>query len=183
MDSDNVTSGGNQQETSRNDLLNENWVVGFVDGEGCFCIPLRRNPMAPHGWQLQAAFQVSQHVSQRAVLEDLVRFFGCGKVRSKGANSSVDVFVVTRPRDLIERVLPVFERTELAVKGNDFRLFAEIVRSVAAKRHFDREEFERLVRLAYGMNAMGKQRSRPIEEVLNGSSETVRQARRQPSRR
>jgi hypothetical protein len=37
-------------------------------------------------------------------------------------------------------------------------------------------EFERLVRLAYGMNFAGKQRSRSIDEILTGSSETARQA-------
>ena len=33
------------------------------------------------------------------------------------------------------------------------------------------------MRLAYGMNANGKQRSRTIDEVLAGSSETARQTR------
>ena len=36
--------------------------------------------------------------------------------------------------------------------------------------------FEWIVRLAYRMNANGKQRSRTLEEVLEGSSETVREA-------
>jgi hypothetical protein len=33
------------------------------------------------------------------------------------------------------------------------------------------------VTLAYSMNARGKQRKRPIESILLGSSETVREAR------
>ena len=82
--------------------LDPNWVAGFVDGEGCFSVPVRRNPMAPHGWQLQPTFQVSQHRSNRALLEALVDFFGCGAVRSKGPNSSVDVFNVWRLDELEE---------------------------------------------------------------------------------
>jgi hypothetical protein len=39
-----------------------------------------------------------------------------------------------------------------------------------------RAGFERLVRLAYCMNGQGKQRARTLQEVLVGSSETVRQA-------
>jgi hypothetical protein len=47
------------------------------------------------------------------------------------------------------------------------------------KEHLDPSGFERLVRLAYGMNAHGKQRSRSLDEVLAGSSETARQAHQQ----
>lgn len=154
--------------------LDANWVCGFVDGEGCFSVPLRKNPMAPHGWQLQPVFQVSQHESHRAVLESLQQFFGCGAIRGKGPRSNVDVYNVWRPNELEELVLPVFEHHKLHVKQADFRRFSIIVRSIRRKRHLRRVNFERLVRIAYGMNANGKQRTRPIEDVLNGSSETAR---------
>ena len=177
MDSDNVTSGENQQETLSRLSLDPNWVCGFVDGEGCFSVPIRQNPMAPHGWQLQPTFQVSQHRSNRAVLDALESFFGCGAVRSKGPRSTVDVYNVWRPPELLELVLPVFERYPLYVKQMDCRRFAIIVRSLSLRRHMRYSSFKRLVRIAYSMNANGKQRSRPIGDVLNGSSETVRQAR------
>src|SRR5438132_10109540 len=60
----------------------------------------------------------------------------------------------------------------------DFRLFAEVVRSMRRKEHLQPDGFERLVRLAYAMNADGKQRARTLEQVLTGSSETARQAPR-----
>ena len=64
----------------------------------------------------------------------------------------------------------------MKVKQNDFEVFAVIVRSMRKKEHLSSDGFERLVRLAYGMNANGKQRSRSIEQALAGSSETVRGA-------
>jgi hypothetical protein len=69
------------------------------------------------------------------------------------------------------------------VLSNDFAAFAAIVRSMRKKVHLTRSGFERLVRLAYGMNANGKQRSRSIEQVLAGSSETAREALRSTSPR
>ena len=62
------------------------------------------------------------------------------------------------------------------VKGRDFESFAEIVRSMRRKEHLQAAGFERLLRLAYAMNAQGKQRARTLEEFLGGSSETTRQA-------
>jgi hypothetical protein len=88
MSSDNPYGADNQQETA-GDLaleLDPLWVVGFVDGEGCFCVSVHRNPNARStgGWQLHPAFQVYQHESHRAVLEALVGVFGCGRLRPKG---------------------------------------------------------------------------------------------------
>ena len=158
--------------------LDPQWVVGFVDGEGCFSVSIHRNPYVRQtpGWQLHPVFHVYQHVSHRAVLEELIHFFSCGRVRLKGGSSSVATYAVDSLRDLESVIVPFFENHPLVVKGSDFRAFAEIVRSMRRKEHLQPNGFERLVRLAYGMNAQGKQRSRCLDEVLAGSSETVRQA-------
>lgn len=86
-------------------------------------------------------------------------------------------YAVSGVSTLTSKILPFFDEHPLLVKEQDFRLFAEIVCGLGRKEHLEPAGFERLLRLAYGMNAAGKQRSRPIGEVLEGSSETVRQAR------
>jgi hypothetical protein len=106
----------------------------------------------------------------------MVPAFGCGRVRSKGPRSSVLTYTVESLRDLEVKVLPFFEQYPLIVKRRDFTSFAVIVRSMRMKEHLTRSGFERLVHLAYGMNANGKQRSRIIEQVIAGSSETAREA-------
>jgi hypothetical protein len=55
MDSDNPTGADNQQE--RPGI--EQWVVGFVDGEGCFSISVVRNTGCLLGWQVQHEFSVT----------------------------------------------------------------------------------------------------------------------------
>ena len=118
MDSDNPFGADNQQET-RLRALDPLWVVGFVDGEGCFSVSIHRNDLArpTGGWHIQPTFQVSQHRDHRDILEELVLFFGCGKVRSKGTNSQVDVYVVHSSGKLLERIVPFFEAHELRRKG------------------------------------------------------------------
>jgi hypothetical protein len=176
VSSDNPIGADNQQETNLA-ALDPGWVLGFTDGEGCFSVSIHQNALAVKtgGWQIQPTFQVSQHSDHQDVLEALHVFFRCGKVRSKGAGSAVKVFVVHSTIQLLERVVPFFEQHELRVKRDDFEKFADIVVSVRSRAHHDLEEFDRIVRLAYSMNARGKQRKRPIEEILLGSSETVRE--------
>ena len=106
----------------------------------------------------------------------MVPFFGCGRLRSKGPKSSVLTYAVDSLRDLEAAIVPFFEEHPLVVKNADFKSFAAVVRSMRKKEHLTRSGFEQLVRLAYGMNANGKQRSRTMEQILAGSSETARGA-------
>jgi hypothetical protein len=177
--SDNPSGAGNQQETGSSTLeLDARWVTCFVDGEGCFCVSVHRNAMvrSTGGWQLHPTFRVSQHNRHRAVLDALVRFFGCGNVRGKGPGSAVAVYAVDSLRSLADVIVPFFEHHPLIVKAHDFHCFAEIVGAMQRREHLTSAGFERLVRLAYDMNVAGKQRTRPIETILEGSSETARQA-------
>jgi LAGLIDADG endonuclease len=179
MGSDNPTSADNQQETSLSRVqLDPKWIAGFVDGEGCFSVSMHRNRfMHRHrGWQIQTSFHVYQHSDNRDVLEKLRDYFGCGHLRSKGPCSAVMTYCISALRDLDEIVVPFFETHELLVKVDDFAAFSSIVRAMRRREYLTDDGFEWIVRRAYLMNAQGKQRSRTLEEILEGSSETVREA-------
>ena len=177
MGSENPSSADNQQET---ELVGIDpwWVVGFVDGEGCFSVSIHSNPLArpTSGWQIQPSFQVTQHVDHVMTLEALASFFGCGSARLKGPKSDVAVYTVYSTKQLKDRIVPFFEQYPLRVKQDDFRTFARIVRVLRNREHHSPETFVEIVTLAYSMNRRGKQRSRTITEILSGSSETIRQA-------
>ena len=157
MGSDNPSGADNQQETATPRLeLDAGWVVGFVDGEGCFSVSIHHNPRFAKrtwGWQIHPVFHVYQHEVHRAVLEGLVTFFGCGRIRSKGPGSSVATYAVDGLRDLERSILPFFESHPPVVKHRDFVAFAAIVRLMLEKRHFTPSGFEQAVRLAYGMTS------------------------------
>ena len=62
MSSDNPTGAENQQER----LKNLGWVVGFVDGEGCFSVPIYRCKVMTLRWQVRPEFAVTQGASSRS---------------------------------------------------------------------------------------------------------------------
>src|SRR4029077_2043040 len=158
MGSDNPTGADNQQETAGPTLvLDPQWVVGFVDGEGCFCVSIHAHAgVRSFGWQIKPVFQVSQHQDARRVLFALADVFGCGRVRTKGSSRSDMIYAVDRRRNLSERVIPFFVRHPPIVKQRDFSLFVEVTRLLEAGAHFTAEGFEHVVRLAFAMNANGK---------------------------
>jgi hypothetical protein len=173
-----VTSGDDQQETARI-TLDPSWIVGFTDGEGCFSVSLHHNEryaQRSFGWQINPSFHLYQHEGHRDVLDAIRHHFGVGRIAPKGPNSPVLTYTVQRREDVAGIIIPFFERHPLLVKGHDFLIFKAVVDGLRRGEHFTASGFERLVRLAYSMNENGKQRARKIEEILNGSSETARQA-------
>src|SRR6266446_4451674 len=65
MSSQNPSSADNQQE--RPGI--EQWIVGFVDGEGCFSISVVRHAGCRLGWQVQHEFSVTQAASSKEALD------------------------------------------------------------------------------------------------------------------
>ncbi len=127
MGSDNPSGADNQQERpSSSDWLDRvpydlgNWVAGFVDGEGSFNVPVRRERDRGLPWRVSLSFNVSQIGPE---LPELLRsVFGVGTVRGRG--DGVFYFEVTRPGALAERVFPFFERFPLrSPKRTDLAIF------------------------------------------------------------
>jgi hypothetical protein len=78
MDSDNSDGAENQQER----LIRLGWVIGFVDGEGCFSIGLVRQSGGPRrcgyksGYQVAHEFAVTQGAQSMNCLHALMSFSG-----------------------------------------------------------------------------------------------------------
>ena len=124
MSSQNPSGAVNQQERPGF----EQWIVGFVDGEGCFSISLVRNRTSRLGWQVQHEFVVTQSVHSIDALEVLKSYFGCGFVyeneRQDNHRWPLARFVVRRRSDLRKRIVPFFEDHPLiTAKRDDFRSF------------------------------------------------------------
>ena len=78
--SDNPTGADNQQERPSPD-----WVVGFVDGEGCFFVGINRQPSMTVGWQVLPEFRVVQHERDVSILERASHQRTQAVVRARGA--------------------------------------------------------------------------------------------------
>ena len=151
--SDNVSSAENQQER----LLTPEWIVGFVDGEGCFSVPIFRCYKMTLGWQVRPEFAVVQGASSRSVLEELVRYFGCGKVfrNRRHDNHREDLFryCVQRAGDLRGTIVPFFEQNPLrTVKRLNFAKFAEVLRLMEQRRHLTPSGLMEVAAIAETMN-------------------------------
>ena len=153
--SDNPTGADNQQERPSPD-----WVVGFVDGEGCFFVGINRQPSMTVGWQVLPEFRVVQHERDVSVLEQLREFFGCGQITTNHGDRKE--LRIRGLKQLSEQVVPFFEANPLrTVKRSNFERFAEVIRLMNRGDHLTMEGLDRIRRLAAGMNRGARNPQRP----------------------
>ncbi len=165
---DNAMDADNQQER----LGTTGWVVGFVDGEGCFSITVQRNRTMQFGWQVFPEFVVTQGERSREALELLQRFFGCGRIfenrRSDNHRGSLLRYCVRSAKDLRSKIIPFFEQNPLrTIKREDFAKFVRVLEMMERKIHLSPEGLEAIAAIAQTMN-----RRKPARVLA--SSETAR---------
>nr|YP_009185285.1 putative LAGLIDADG homing endonuclease [Phacotus lenticularis]YP_009185320.1 putative LAGLIDADG homing endonuclease [Phacotus lenticularis]ALO63632.1 putative LAGLIDADG homing endonuclease [Phacotus lenticularis]ALO63634.1 putative LAGLIDADG homing endonuclease [Phacotus lenticularis] len=123
--------------------LKDDWIVGFVDGEGCFSFSLIRNDSLRFGYQIQGEFTVVQHKRDIQLLHKLKAHFGCGAVaQNHGDRYHWRVKNLTHFLDII---IPYFEKHKL-VTNKQFQLpvFKEICLRLKAKEHFNEAGFNEI---------------------------------------
>jgi len=108
MSSKNVLGADNQQV--RKKVSNE-YLAGFVDGEGCFYVGFGKRNDLPLGWQVITEFHVSQNPGGINVLEVLKERLDCGYIKPNHAKNPKDnswVLVVKNREDLVKSLVAFY---------------------------------------------------------------------------
>jgi hypothetical protein len=141
------------------------YVSGYVDGEGCFTVSISPRAKLLVGWEVRPSLSVSQNGDRAEVLRLIQRLFQCGSIRPDRSDKTLK-WETRRLEDLLERVIPHFERYPLlSSKHADFDRFARVCRIMATSGHRSRLGVIEIVELASEMNPSGKRRYR-TEEIL-----------------
>ena len=145
---------GEPSETSRSvssNRLEAQWVVGFVDGEGCFYVGINPQQEMKAGYQVLPEFTVVQHARDVQVLYALKAFFNCGVVRRNHGERMA--YRVRSAQHLWERIVPFFEKHPLKSKKRlDFLKFRRILLLMQRGEHLTAEGIERIRQIASKMN-------------------------------
>ena len=174
-----MTGAENQQER----LVRIGWVVGFVDGEGCFSIGFIRQSGGGSrigyrtGWQVAHEFAVTQGARSVSCLENLREFFGVGQVlmnkRYDSHREHLYRYVVRRRRDLLETIIPFFQQNPmLSSKQQDFEKFAQCGEMISAGRHLT---VDGLIEIAQITETMNRRKPRQdLIRILRGHTPDIR---------
>lgn len=119
------------------------WIVGFVDGEGCFHIGIAQSNTLKVGYQVLPEFVVVQHERDVKLLHNIKSFFNCGVVRRNHGDRMC--YRVRNINHLSTIIIPFFEKHQLkSLKRVDFLKFRKVILLMEQKKHLTSEGLEEI---------------------------------------
>ncbi len=142
-------------------MLNPNYVIGLVDGEGSFTVYIR-NPdckkFVKRRVKAEPRFYLKLNEKDKKILYELKLFFGCGNVyfqkdRRKNHQNCYRYEVANR-RHIEDIIIPFFRKNQLKMtsKRNDFEIFCRIMEKIKKKEHLTKLGLRKLYKLKQKMH-------------------------------
>lgn len=123
--------------------MERNWLLGFVEAQGCFCIVIKRNNDYR---QIAPSFSIKIGISDKELLERVRdELGGVGNIYSDKSSVS---FKVTKLED-IERVIDVLDWMDFnsSRKRTEFDIWKQCVELIKNKKHLTKDGFLKIAML------------------------------------
>jgi len=132
-----------------NILMNPWFVTGFTDGEGCFWIDVYKDNTYKTGWRVKLFYQINLHIKDKALLEQIQKFFNAGNMY----NSPTAIrYYVSSVKDL-QIIIQHFDKYALlSQKRADFELLKQAFALVQNKEHLTSQGLEKILAIKASMN-------------------------------
>ena len=136
----------------------EEYISGYVDGEGCFSVSFSRRKKMLVGWETKPSFSVSQNQERSEVLYMIQKKCGCGFIRRDYSDKTLK-YEVRSLSDLIQKVISHFVKYPLlSSKQNDFLKFRKICLLMNKEKHKQPNGLKEIMKIAFAMNPGGKRK-------------------------
>ena len=163
LKSKNVSRADNQQER----LIKIGWIVGFVDGEGCFSINFVKQPDRKAGLRIRKGYKIGYQIaydfttvqgeSSLRSLKKMKNYFKVGGIyinrRKDNHKENLYRYCVRRKEDLLNVIIPFFQKYPLqTVKRKDFELFVKCMKLIEKNKHLTKAGAIKIAQLSEKMN-------------------------------
>lgn len=134
--------------------LTKDWICGFVEGEGTFCVSITQTLTKKEGSkQVRLYFKVTQHKKNIQVLYALKAFFGVGLVKPQTKDDSVWEFSISRFEHLDKIIIPFFVANTLHTsKKFDFLRFRKVALLMNRGEHLTEDGLAMIEKIRHRMN-------------------------------
>ncbi len=136
----------------------QEYISGYVDGEGCFSISFSKREKFLVGWETKPSFSVSQNEDRAQILFLMQTFFKCGFIRRDYSDKTLK-YEVRSLNDLVNNIIPHFEKYPLiSLKQNDFVHFKSSCLLMQKNLHKEKNGLRKILDHAFQMNPSGKRK-------------------------
>nr|AEY71974.2 putative LAGLIDADG 1 endonuclease [Magnusiomyces magnusii] len=116
------------------------WLVGFVDGEGCFYIKITKLK------KISLAFLLYQHSRDSYLFNIIKDYLDCGIIEKKLTRPDEITLVIYSLKDLVKKVLPFFEKYPLITqKQKDLNALKKVSSLMLNKEHLTEKGLKKIL--------------------------------------
>ena len=142
-------------------MLNSNYIVGLIDGEGSFTVYIR-NPdevkAVKRRVRAEPRFYIKLIEKDKDVLYELKDFFGCGNIYfqkdARPNHQNCYRYEATDRKDLRKVIIPFFKKNRLKLnsKRKDFKIFCDLMESIERGEHLTQSGLRKMYRIKEKMH-------------------------------
>ena len=142
-------------------MLNPDYIVGLIDGEGSFTVYIR-NPDgkkdAKRRVKAEPRFYIKLIEKDKDILYKLKDFFGCGNVYfqkdTRQNHQNCYRYEVTNRDELNKIIIPFFKKHHLRLmsKKKDFIIFCELTKRIKRGEHLTESGLKNLYKIKKEMH-------------------------------
>jgi hypothetical protein len=137
------------EKSERKVDLSEDWLSGFIDGEGSFYIIINKNEGYKYDYQVRVGFGISQNAREVNLLHRINEEYLKGVARIKRQNPTNSYLLsIDKMSSIRDNLIPLIERIKLkSRKWNDFLLFKQAVELMNSGQHLQKDSVEMFANL------------------------------------
>lgn len=139
-------------------IVDNSYVVGLTDGEGCFYVQVRKSSAYKAGHTVHLHFHIKMQERDKELLDRIKNTIGCGAVylqkEARTNHCQCYRYTVSAQKDILGVVIPFFKKYPLqtATKRYNFKLFCQIADLVEQKHHLTVDGIEKIRSIKILMN-------------------------------
>jgi hypothetical protein len=137
-----------------NSKLNPFYLVGLVDGEGCFSITFNKHIKRI---EVRLIFEIELREDDKEILERIKQTLNCGNIyyltyeKYKKWRPHYK-YKVSNIKDITEKIIPFFKKYPLQAKKKDsFAVFSKVAEMINKKYHLTEKGVEEIRRIKYDL--------------------------------
>jgi len=134
-------------------IKNPLWLVGFVDGEGCFYVKVNKSARYITGFGVRLAFSICQHSRDSSLLNIIKDYLGCGVIENVSTRPNTTNFVTYGINDLLNKIIPFLNQNPLLGKKLlDYKDFSRVAFLMKDKAHLTEKGVNKIRKIKMQMN-------------------------------
>ncbi len=142
-------------------MLNQDYIVGLIDGEGSFTVYIRNpyiNKNIKRRVKAEPRFYVKLIEKDKKILYKLKEFFGCGNVYfqkdTRKNHQNCYRYEVANRDDLKTVIIPFFRKNKLEFpsKKKDFKIFCKLMEMIESNQHLNDRGIKKMFKIKQKMH-------------------------------